>query len=76
MNVNEVNQTIAHQICSVIHIIIPSGYLLHKFFLLQDNAKNIEQLLQQWFSIKNDLSLLHPIHSLTQIKDTVQLKML
>ncbi|XP_012241269.1 PMS1 protein homolog 1 isoform X1 [Bombus impatiens] len=37
----------------------------------EDNAKNIEQLLQQWFSIKNDLSLLHPIHSLTQIKDTV-----
>ncbi|XP_060816422.1 PMS1 protein homolog 1-like isoform X2 [Bombus pascuorum] len=36
----------------------------------EDNAKNIEQLLQQWFSIKNDLSLLHPIHSLTQIRDT------
>ncbi|XP_050581446.1 PMS1 protein homolog 1-like isoform X2 [Bombus affinis] len=37
----------------------------------EDNAKNIEQLLQQWFSIKNDLSLLHPIHSLTQISDTL-----
>ena len=43
----------------------------------EDNAKNIEQLLQQWFSIKNDLSLLHPIHSLTQIRDTfLVLKML
>ncbi|XP_071873271.1 PMS1 protein homolog 1 isoform X2 [Bombus fervidus] len=37
----------------------------------EDNAKNIEQLLQQWFSIKDDLSLLHPIHSLTQIRDTL-----
>ncbi|XP_043593823.1 PMS1 protein homolog 1-like isoform X1 [Bombus pyrosoma] len=37
----------------------------------EDNAKNIEQLLQQWFSIKNDISLLHPIHSLTQIRDTL-----
>lgn len=37
----------------------------------EDNAKNIEQLLQQWFSIKNDLSLLHPIHSLTQIRDSL-----
>lgn len=30
----------------------------------EDNAENIEQLLQQWFLTKDDLSLLHPIHSL------------
>ncbi|CAL7941657.1 unnamed protein product [Xylocopa violacea] len=30
----------------------------------KDDAKNIEQLLNQWFSTKNDLSLLHPIHKL------------
>ncbi|XP_076757962.1 uncharacterized protein LOC143427592 [Xylocopa sonorina] len=30
----------------------------------EDDAKNIEQLLNQWFSTKNDLSLLHPIHKL------------
>ncbi|KOC62559.1 PMS1 protein like protein 1 [Habropoda laboriosa] len=32
-------------------------------------AENIEQLLHQWFSIKDDLSLLHPIYSLKQIRN-------
>ncbi|CAK9798686.1 PMS1 protein homolog 1 [Anthophora quadrimaculata] len=36
----------------------------------EDSAENIEQLLQQWFSIKDDLSLLHPIHSITQNKNS------
>lgn len=33
---------------------------------LQESAENIEQLLKQWFAEKDDLSLLHPIHVLTQ----------
>ncbi|XP_076243800.1 uncharacterized protein LOC143185006 [Calliopsis andreniformis] len=32
----------------------------------QETAESIEKLLKQWFSMKDDLSLLHPIHSLTQ----------
>ena len=36
----------------------------------EDTAENMEQLLKQWFSIKDDLSLLHPIHSLPQNNDT------
>ncbi|KOX79290.1 PMS1 protein like protein 1 [Melipona quadrifasciata] len=37
----------------------------------EDKAENIEELLQQWFSVKDDLSLLHPIHSLTQISSSL-----
>lgn len=37
----------------------------------EDKAENIEELLQQWFSIKDDLSLLHPIHSLMQIRSSL-----
>ncbi|XP_017762252.1 PREDICTED: PMS1 protein homolog 1-like [Eufriesea mexicana] len=36
----------------------------------KDSAENIGQLLQQWFSLKNDLSLLYPIHSVTKIKNS------
>lgn len=32
----------------------------------EESAENIEQLLKQWFAEKDDLSLLHPIHVLTQ----------
>ncbi|XP_053983549.1 PMS1 protein homolog 1-like isoform X1 [Hylaeus volcanicus] len=28
----------------------------------EDNIETIEQLLKQWFSVKDDLSILHPIH--------------
>ncbi|KAF3425863.1 hypothetical protein E2986_09971 [Frieseomelitta varia] len=37
----------------------------------EDKAENVEELLKQWFSIKDDLSLLHPIHSLTQIRSSL-----
>lgn len=33
---------------------------------LQESKENVEELLNQWFSLKDDLSLLHPIHSLAQ----------
>ncbi|CAD1474454.1 unnamed protein product [Heterotrigona itama] len=37
----------------------------------EDKAENIEELLKQWFSMKDDLSLLHPVHSLTQIRNSL-----
>ena len=32
----------------------------------EESAESIERLLEQWFSVKDDLSLLHPVYSLTR----------
>ena len=32
----------------------------------EESAESIEQLLEQWFSVKDDWSLLHPVYSLTR----------
>ncbi|XP_026666479.1 PMS1 protein homolog 1-like isoform X2 [Ceratina calcarata] len=36
----------------------------------EDDAETVEHLLQQWFSRTDDLSLLHPVHALSQITNS------